>query len=118
MELKINFTIEAAHWMDSFEEGHPNRRLHGHSYIGTLVLEGPLGDDGMVMELEKVQAALDPIVKEFDHHCLNDKPEMKHTSMEYLAYVLYQKCKEKIEHTRAIELQRPSLAMSVRYPSR
>jgi 6-pyruvoyltetrahydropterin/6-carboxytetrahydropterin synthase len=45
-------------------------RLHGHSYTVRLILEGNIGEDGMVMDFVKLKRALKALVDEFDHRIL------------------------------------------------
>lgn len=45
-------------------------RLHGHSYILRLRLEGDIGDDGMVMDFVVLKKELKQFIEEFDHRTL------------------------------------------------
>jgi len=45
-------------------------RLHGHSYTVRLILEGSIGEDGMVMDFVKLKRALKTLADEFDHRIL------------------------------------------------
>ena len=45
-------------------------RLHGHSYILRLRLEGDIGDKGMVMDFVSLKKELRSYVEEFDHRTL------------------------------------------------
>lgn len=45
-------------------------RLHGHSYIVRLRLEGDIGTDGMIMDFVILKKALRGLVEEFDHRTL------------------------------------------------
>ncbi|UCF20501.1 MAG: 6-carboxytetrahydropterin synthase [Gemmatimonadota bacterium] len=48
-------------------------RVHGHGYTVEAVLEAPeLDDSGFVLDFEEVQAELERIARELDHHLLND----------------------------------------------
>ena len=42
-------------------------RLHGHSYIVRLRLEGDIGDDGMIMDFVVLKRELRAIIEELDH---------------------------------------------------
>ena len=42
-------------------------RLHGHSYILRLRLEGEIGDNGMLMDFVALKKELRTFVEEFDH---------------------------------------------------
>ena len=45
-------------------------RLHGHSYILRLRVEGDIGKDGMVMDFVDLKKELKKFVEEFDHKTL------------------------------------------------
>ena len=45
-------------------------RLHGHSYILRLRLEGDIGEDGMVMDFVILKKELKSFIEEFDHKTL------------------------------------------------
>ena len=45
-------------------------RLHGHSYIVRLRLEGEIGEEGMLMDFVILKKALKSMVDSFDHHVL------------------------------------------------
>ena len=45
-------------------------RLHGHSYIVRLRLEGDIGEDGMIMDFVVLKRKLKEMIEEFDHRTL------------------------------------------------
>ncbi len=45
-------------------------RLHGHSYIVRLRMEGDIGADGMIMDFVVLKKALRGIIEEVDHRTL------------------------------------------------
>ena len=45
-------------------------RLHGHSYIVRLRLEGDIGEDGMIMDFVVLKKELKAIIEELDHKTL------------------------------------------------
>ena len=53
-------------------------RLHGHSYILRLRLEGDIGEDGMVMDFVVLKKKLKAFVDEFDHRTIlpGDSPDV------------------------------------------
>ena len=56
-------------------------RLHGHSYILRLRLEGDIGEDGMVMDFVVLKKKLKAFVDEFDHRTIlpGDSPDVRIT---------------------------------------
>ena len=65
------FHFEAAHQLP----WHPGKcqRLHGHSYRLEVTVEGPIGDQGIVIDFADIKAVVDrEVVARFDHRYLND----------------------------------------------
>ena len=46
------------------------QRLHGHSYIVRLRLEGDIGEEGMIMDFVVLKKALKAMIGEMDHKTL------------------------------------------------
>lgn len=66
MEITKIFRFEAAHrLLDSYTIR--CQSLHGHSYVVELTLEGPVKDDGMVIDFSLVKETCSHIIDAFDH---------------------------------------------------
>lgn len=66
-----SFSFEAAHQLP-WHEG-KCQRLHGHSYRLEVTVEGPVRENGMVIDFGDVKAVVErEIVERFDHQYLND----------------------------------------------
>lgn len=72
IKVGLTFGFEASHQLTLVPEDHKCRRLHGHSYQGTVVVKGELDDRKFVIEYEELRAILRPLVERCDHHYLND----------------------------------------------
>lgn len=72
MIIGKHFAFEAAHVLPK----HPGKcsRLHGHSYHGTLELEGPIdGETGFVLDFSEVGTIIsEEIMERFDHRTINE----------------------------------------------
>ncbi|MBW3614980.1 MAG: 6-carboxytetrahydropterin synthase QueD [Actinobacteria bacterium] len=65
------FSFEAAHQLP-WHEG-KCRRLHGHTYRLEVTVEGPVGDNGIVVDFAEVKAVVErEVVDRYDHQFLND----------------------------------------------
>jgi 6-pyruvoyltetrahydropterin/6-carboxytetrahydropterin synthase len=65
------FAFEAAHQLP-WHAG-KCRNLHGHGYRLEVTVEGPVGDDGMVLDFAEVEAVVErEIIARYDHTYLND----------------------------------------------
>ncbi len=65
------FSFEAAHQLP----WHPGKckNLHGHGYRLEVTVEGPVGDDGIVLDFADVEAVVTrEVVDRYDHTYLND----------------------------------------------
>ena len=66
-----SFTFEAAHLLP----WHPGqcRNLHGHSYRLEVAVEGPVDENGIVLDFADLQAVVvREVVSHYDHTLLND----------------------------------------------
>lgn len=66
-----SFTFEAAHQLP----WHPGkcRDLHGHSYRLEVTVEGPITDQGIVIDFADVRAVVErSVIRDLDHRYLND----------------------------------------------
>lgn len=72
MQLRKTFRFEASHVLPK----HPGKcsRLHGHSWILHVGVEGPIDPDtGFVVDYGDISKAVKPLVEDqLDHHHLND----------------------------------------------
>lgn len=91
MRLEVNFQFEAAHYLPKVPEGHKCGRVHGHSYLVTVAVEGLVDPEtGWVVDFGDLRDALAPIVAGLDHQCLNDVPGLDNPTAENLATWLWQ----------------------------
>jgi len=66
-----SFTFEAAHQLP----WHPGkcRELHGHGYRLEVTVEGPLNEQGVVLDFDDVEAVVErEVIARYDHTYLND----------------------------------------------
>ena len=54
MELRKTFQIEAAHRLTRVPPGHKCARLHGHSFVIELVLEGPVDPELSILAVQAI----------------------------------------------------------------
>jgi len=88
MRVRLIKTVdfEAAHFLPAFPEGHKCRRMHGHSFVVDLILEGELPEgQPYLVDMGEVKAAFAPLREQLDHHLLNDVPGLENPSVEMIS---------------------------------
>lgn len=94
MEIRKTFQIEAAHRLPHVPLGHKCARLHGHSFVVEIAVEGPVDPHfGWVMDFAEVKAAFQPLYAQLDHHYLNEIPGLENPTSEALAVWIWQRLK-------------------------
>jgi 6-pyruvoyltetrahydropterin/6-carboxytetrahydropterin synthase len=98
VELFQEFRFEAAHLLPHVPEGHKCRRLHGHSYLVAVHVEGPVDETtGMVMDFADISAAVRPIIEaELDHRYLNEIAGLENPTSEQLARWLWARVRPRL----------------------
>jgi 6-pyruvoyltetrahydropterin/6-carboxytetrahydropterin synthase len=86
MEIFCEFTFEAAHQLPNVPDGHKCARLHGHSYLIEVHVEGMVNAQaGWVMDFGDIKTAFAPLRSRLDHHFLNEVPGLDNPTSENLA---------------------------------
>jgi len=90
MRVSCEFHFDSAHRLPFVPEGHKCGRLHGHTYTLTVVVDGPVGADGFVVDFDYVKRVVDPIVDQLDRRYLNDVPGLDNPTVEVQLVWLWQ----------------------------
>jgi len=71
LKVTKQFDFEAAHFLTKYHG--KCERLHGHSYKLFVTVEGPLQENGMVIDFVILKKIVkERIIEKFDHQSLND----------------------------------------------
>lgn len=71
MKLSVTFRFAASHFLTKYHGRCEN--LHGHNYKIIVTIEGPVGDDGMVIDFKHVKEIVkEKVINKLDHTHLND----------------------------------------------
>ena len=112
--MKSHF--EAAHTMPGYPVGHPNSRLHGHSYEVALCVEGDIrGVQNYVAEFSELHRVLETVCRKLDHQNLNDFLEAP--SGEALAWWIADRVLEPLKDMNLqcvwVRVMRPTIGLEI-----
>jgi 6-pyruvoyltetrahydropterin/6-carboxytetrahydropterin synthase len=82
VNLESLFRYESAHMLPAVPPGHKCGVMHGHSYQLTVVVRGPVRSDGFVIDFSEIKDAVNPLIKQLDHHTLNDIDGLSNPTVE------------------------------------
>jgi len=101
MELSCEFQFAASHFLTKYHGKCEN--LHGHNYKVVITIEGPIQEDGMVLDFKLLKDIyMEKIHSELDHTHLNDK--IDNPSAENLAIWIWDKLKKDLPMLKNITI--------------
>ncbi len=87
---KVGF--EAAHRLPHVPEGHKCQRLHGHSFVVEIIVEGPVDPHtGWFIDYAVIDAAWQPLYEQLDHNYLNEVEGLENPTSEVLCQYLWER---------------------------
>lgn len=109
MRIYRDFLFEAAHFLPSAPPGHPNSRIHGHSFRARVIIEGePAADTGLVFHFDDLSAAIEDAREALDHRLLNEVDGLSKPTLELIAKWLWTRLANKVPGLAQIEVHRDS----------
>lgn len=94
VRLAKSFGFESAHWLPTFPEGHKCRRMHGHSFMVEIVVEGEVAPEkGYLIDFGDIRKVIDPVQRELDHRVLNEIEGLANPTSEVLARWVWSRIK-------------------------
>jgi 6-pyruvoyltetrahydropterin/6-carboxytetrahydropterin synthase len=118
MSLSITkeFRFDAAHFLPTAAKGHPNARMHGHSFVAAVTLEGaPDPAKGWIRDFADIDHAVAELRARLDHHLLNEIKGLELPTLERLARYLFDELKTALPEVSAVTVRRDSLGESSTY---
>jgi 6-pyruvoyltetrahydropterin/6-carboxytetrahydropterin synthase len=70
VKLGLIAEFDAAHSLPGYQGKCSN--LHGHTYKAEAVIDGPVGDDGFVIDFYRLKRILGQVLDDLDHCNLNN----------------------------------------------
>lgn len=109
MRIYKEFHFEAAHFLPSAKLGHPNSRVHGHSFRARVSIEGePDPETGLILHLDDLAAAVGEARAELDHRFLNDVAGLEAPTLERIAIWLWNRLQNRVPGLAEIVIARDS----------
>ncbi|MFZ4613920.1 MAG: 6-carboxytetrahydropterin synthase QueD, partial [Bacteroidia bacterium] len=97
MKIYKEFTFDSAHYLPNVEEGHPCKRMHGHTYKLRIWIKGKIDEEkGWLVDFGDIKKIIKPLVESLDHRCLNDIEGLENPTSEILCIWLWKKIKPQI----------------------
>ena len=97
-------------------EGHPNSRLHGHSFRVRVVVNGrPDPDSGVVFDFADLEQAIEKTRLELDHHYLNEIVGLELPTLERICIWLWNALEPVVPGLYEIRIARDSCHEGCRY---
>jgi 6-pyruvoyltetrahydropterin/6-carboxytetrahydropterin synthase len=107
MRIYKEFFLEAAHLLPSAPAGHPNARVHGHSFRVRVAVEGePAADTGVVVHFDDLERAIADARDALDHRFLNEVEGLSAPTLERIAIWLWERLKDPLPGLAEIQVAR------------
>jgi|GEM_PF-4589630 len=72
-EIEKDFQFEAAHYFEHDDANELFKKIHGHSFRGTVRVEGDAQEEkGWIRDLWKIERIIQEVIKPLDHALLNE----------------------------------------------
>ena len=109
MRIYKEFYFEAAHFLPTAPAGHPNWRVHGHSFRVRVTVAGePDAATGLVVHFEELEAALDEAREALDHRMLNEIEGLELPTLERISLWLWDHLHNRVPGLAEVEIVRDS----------
>ena len=116
LSITKEFRFDAAHFLPTAPKGHPNSRMHGHSFVAAVTLEGaPDPVKGWIRDFADVDAAVADLRARLDHHLLNEIKGLELPTLERLARFIFDELKGALPEIASVTVSRHSLGEQATY---
>jgi 6-pyruvoyltetrahydropterin/6-carboxytetrahydropterin synthase len=109
MRVYKEFFFEAAHFLPSAPPGHPNARVHGHSFRVRVTVDGePDERSGILLHFDDLEQAIAQAREALDHRLLNEVEGLEAPTLERIAMWLWDRLHNRLPGLAEIEIARDS----------
>ncbi len=109
MRIIKSINFDAAHFLDHDPEARPYARLHGHSFLLEVEIEGEQHpEEGWVVDFGDVAEALDGVREALDHRLLNEVEGLERPTLENICMWVARRMKKDFPGLARVRVSRPS----------
>lgn len=113
ISITKEFRFDAAHFLPTAQKGHPNSRMHGHSFVAAVTLEGaPDPVKGWIRSFGEIDQAVAELRDRLDHHLLNEIPGLELPTLERMTQFIYGELSKALPELVSVTVRRDSLGES------
>lgn len=106
MRIYREFLFEAAHFLPSAPPGHPNSRIHGHSF--RVRVGEPDATTGLVFHFDDLSKAMAEAHDALDHRLLNEVEGLELPTLERISMWLWSRLESRVPGLAEIHVTRDS----------
>ena len=116
LSITKEFRFDAAHYLPTAPKGHPNSRMHGHSFVCAVTLEGaPDPVTGLIRHFADIDDAVAEVRDSLDHHVLNEIKGLELPTLERMTQFIFNVLVRKLPELSSVTVRRDSLGESCTY---
>ena len=109
IEITKEFRFDAAHYLGHAPEGHPNRRMHGHSFNVEVTLTGAVDPRaGWIRDFGEIDDVLARLRSRLDHYLLNEVKGLETPTLENLCRYIFAALEPDLPGLVRVAVTRPS----------
>ena len=108
-EIEKDFQFEAAHYFGHADANDLFKKVHGHSFAGTVRIKGNAQEEkGWIRDLWKIEQIIKQVVAPLDHSLLNDVEGLEQPALEQIAKWIFERLEHQLPGLSCVEVRRPS----------
>ena len=108
-EIEKDFQFEAAHYFGHADANDLFKKVHGHSFAGTVTIEGAAQQDkGWIRDLWKIDQIIQKTIEPLDHSLLNQVEGLEQPALEQIAKWVFERLEPQLPGLSCVEVRRPS----------